>query len=253
MNASGIESPELAAAAGLTPFVEMSASGRYLRLLRERAAPGASVVLGAGLVPGLSTVLVHALETRPGDEVDLFVMLGSGERHGRAATAWTLGLAGTDLHDPPGNATVRNLVEHRYAPRSLPRLARHRYLRADFPDHVLTDPDRVLAVRTFLTLSSRLETVALQALGRVPGLAPLARGVPAVGSSDWHLAAVVRRTGEAWVARGTGQSRATGTLVASTAERVVAAPPGRPVAAHHLDPAPTAWWPARRHRIGGTS
>ncbi|MCZ4536757.1 hypothetical protein O4159_15085 [Gordonia terrae] len=90
VNASGIERPELGAATGTTPLVDISASGAYLDALR--AAAVGPVVLGAGLAPGLSTILTAALDSRPGDDLDVLVMLGAGEKHGPAAVAWTVDL-----------------------------------------------------------------------------------------------------------------------------------------------------------------
>lgn len=109
VNASGVERGDLATTTGSTPLVKISASGAYLEALGASAC--GPVVLGAGLVPGLSTILVAALDPHPGDEVDLHVMLGTGERHGPAAVAWTAALVGTDVHRPPEGGTVRNLRE----------------------------------------------------------------------------------------------------------------------------------------------
>lgn len=246
VNASGIEDVGLVRAVAPTALVEVSATGRYLQRLRETAPAGVTVVLGAGLIPGLSTVLVDELTTRQGDDVDLFVMLGSGEDHGAAARAWTLGLAAADLTDPPEGVAVRNFLEARRVPAGTRAPVGHPYRRADFPDHLLADPARGIAVRSYLAMSSRAETKALGLLARAPGLAPLARLVPQFGGSEWRLLATVRRTGESIAAHGIGQSRATGTLVADAAERAVVTAPGRAVGMHELARGANAWWPVSR-------
>lgn len=248
INASGIERPELAEAAGTTPFVDITATGSYLDALRARAA--GTLVIGVGLVPGLSTMLIGALDAAPDDEIDLFVMLGSGEHHGPAAVDWTAGLVGTDLHRPPEGTPVRNLRETRLA--TGPDGRQRRYLRADFPDHLLgphasgdalAPPRRV---RSFLTLSSATLTRSLRVIGLIPALRGVLRLAPAVGSEAWHLVARHRRTGQRLAAAGLGQSEATGRLAALTAVRAAQAGPSGVVTMHdllRLDEALTALQP----------
>ncbi|MBT0773533.1 hypothetical protein KIH74_31600 [Kineosporia sp. J2-2] len=214
VNASGVEDPRIGGRTGSTPLVEISATASYL----ERLA-GPSVLLGAGLVPGLSTVLVSALEPEPDDEIDVLVMLGSGEAHGAAAVAWTAGLIGTDIHDPAEGGTVPNLRSGRTGVG--PDGRRRRYLRADFPDRTLTG----LRVRSYLTLSSRAATSALAVVARAPRLRGLIANSPHLGSSDWHVIAVSRGTGRSLSTWGTGQSETTGLLTALAAVRVAGAPP----------------------------
>ncbi|MCP3425577.1 hypothetical protein NBM05_06000 [Rothia sp. AR01] len=225
VNASGVERPEVAEAVGPTPLVEISATGSYLDRLRGRAR--GPVLLGAGLVPGLSTLLVSALDSRPGDDVDVLVMLGTGERHGPAAVAWTAGLVGAEIHRPPEGAPIRNF---RQGVREVgPDGRSRRYLRADFPDHVLLGPSRDVAIRSYLTLGSAAMTAALGGIARVPALRGALARSPHLGSEAWHVVARNRRTGERREATGSGQSEATGRLTALAAVRVVERP-GRGVA-----------------------
>jgi hypothetical protein len=223
INASGIERVELAAATGRTPLVDISATGSYLEALRSTSGP---IVLGAGLVPGLSTVLAGSLATEPGDDIDVFVMLGSGERHGPAAVTWTAGLVGTDVHRPPETDAVRNF---RGSIRSLgPDGRARRYLRADFPDHILLDA-RGASIRTHLTLGSALMTGALDLVGRMPALRGALTAAPHIGSDAWHVVARNRRTEERRQASGHGQSEATGRLTALAAVHVTESPTRGPV------------------------
>lgn len=221
INASGIERADLAGATGATPLVDISATGSYLQALK--AAARGPVVLGAGLVPGLSTVLVSALEQRPGDELDVLVMLGAGEQHGPAAVAWTAGLVGTDVFQPPEGGRVRNLAESLRA--KGPDGRTRRYLRADFPDHIIAVSGRAgrggasAAIRSYLTLSSWPMTAALRVIGRAKGLSGVLGMAPHVGSDAWHVVARNRRTGERLEAEGSGQSEATGRLTALAAVR----------------------------------
>jgi hypothetical protein len=214
VNASGVERAELGAAVGGTPLVEISASGAHLEALRGTAT--GPLLLGAGLVPGLSTVLVAELGTRPGDVVDVLLMLGAGEAHGPAAVDWTSALVGTDVHRPPERHPVRNLRSGVRAPGPDGRL--RRYLRADLPDHLLLAPGRELAVRSYLTLGSAPMTAALALVGRVPRLRGLLRSAPHLGDDRWHLVVRSRRTGQRREAEGAGQSEATGRLTALAVE-----------------------------------
>jgi hypothetical protein len=213
INASGVERADLAAAVGGARLVDVSASGSYLEALRLTAS--GPVLLGAGLAPGLSTVLVSRLSSEPGDDIDVLVMLGSGEQHGPAAVAWTAGLVGVDLHRPPEGAPVRNLRESVRAPG--PDGRTRRYLRADFPDHVLLGR----RVRSYLTLGSAPMTAALGMVGRMPALRGLLTSAPHLGTDAWHVVARNRRTGERLHAEGRGQSEATGRLTALAAVRMV--------------------------------
>ncbi|WP_226355127.1 hypothetical protein [Pseudonocardia sp. ICBG601] len=228
VNASGVERPELAARVGATPLVEISATGRYLERLGRRATgDGAGVLLGAGLVPGLSTIMASATADRPGDAIDVMVMLGSGEAHGAAAVEWTSRLLGTTIHAAPEAGPVRNLRSWRRAPVTGGRVRRH--LRADFPDHVLIGRARQQEIRTYLALSSPVATAALAAVAHVPRLRGILARAPHLGSSRWHLSTTNRRTGRTLRATGEGQSHATGVLAALAARRMAADPPTMPV------------------------
>lgn len=209
VNASGIEDVRIGRHVGETRLVEISAAASYLAQLR---ATGANVLLGAGLVPGLSTVLVAALESQTGDDVDLLVMLGSGEVHGPAAVAWTAGLIGADVYEPAEGGVVRNLVPSR--PAIGPDGRKRRYLRADFPDNLLAAD---VSVRSYLTLSSPLAVNALALVARLPRLKSVIERSPHLGSSDWHLMAVNRRTGQTLAVSGVGQSETTGLMTALAA------------------------------------
>lgn len=226
VNASGVERVDLAGATGSTPLVEISATGSYLEALRDAGSAG-PLVLGAGLVPGLSTVLIRALHADPDDEIDLFVMLGSGEQHGPAAVEWTAGLVGTDLHRPPEGGTVRNLTSGLRT--AGPDGRTRRYLRADFPDHILLGGEHPRQIRSYLTLSSGPMTTALALVGRFPVLRGTLTASPHIGSDAWHLLARNRRTGEQISRRGHGQSTATGRFTALAAIRAAASPPAGPV------------------------
>ena len=233
INASGIE--HLGLATMRVPVVEISATSSYLHGLAEQGAD--AVVLGAGLAPGLSTVLIAALDRTPTDNIDLGVMLGVGERHGDAAVEWTAGLVGRDVYSAPDGAAVRNFVTSRVLPGS--GGGRRRYLRADFPDHVLL-AERGAAergvvepapVRSYLTLTSRSATWALGIAGRQTWLAPLIARTPHVGSDRWVVVACNRRTGDVVGIEGRGQSSATAVMTVLAAESAFARAAAGPIGA----------------------
>lgn len=255
VNASGVEDPRIGSAVGPVPLVDISASGRYLEALAARSpADTAGIVLGAGLVPGLSTIMIEALEPQAGDDVDLMIMLGSGEAHGAAAVEWTGGLLGAPVYDAPEPHPVVNLRSGRRF--TGPDGRRRRYLRADFPDQVVLGRRRGASIRSYLTLSSAPAVLALALVARVPRLRWLVTRAPHLGSAAWHLAAVDHRSGRSLAIAGVGQSRATGVLTALAARRAAAEPPGAPVsmeriigwpeAADHLVAAGLADGPWRR-------
>lgn len=185
INASGVEDPAVALHLGGATLVDISATGAYLAALRHTAdEAGASVLLGAGLAPGLSTALVGDLDAREGDEIDVAIMLGSGEKHGAAAVAWTRSLAGSEVTSRPETRVVTNFRERRTLRGGDGK--RRAYLRADFPDHTLLGGG--YGVRSYLALSSRPVTAALALVRAVPQLSALVSAAPAIGDDTWALA-----------------------------------------------------------------
>lgn len=233
INASGVEDAAVARRLRGATLIDISATGTYLAALRRAADEvGASVVLGAGLAPGLSTALVGELDARDGDEIDVAVMLGSGEKHGAAAVAWTQSLAGSEVTSRPEAGVVTNFRERRTLRGGDGK--RRTYLRADFPDHSLLAVRGGYAVRSYLALSSRPVTAALACVGAVPQLSRLVSAAPAIGNDSWALAAISRRTGERRGASGRNQSQATAELTVALAERSASSAPHGSVTAHDL-------------------
>lgn len=235
LNAAGREDLDLVRAvtdAG-TPFVDISATTGYLAGL-EQLDPAAAVVVSVGIAPGLTNLLAHAVADRdaaagraPVDPLDVAVVLGAGEAHGAAATAWSLSLLGRSFPDTsrPGT-TVRSYT--RGARFDLPTGPRRLY-RTDFSDqHALT---RALGrpVRTYFGTDTRFATTALAALTWAPPLGRLAGRLHLPGSADWLLQ-VRDGSGPRVTVTGTGQSAATAAVAARAAVLASTAPAG----VHHL-------------------
>ncbi|MFS0557675.1 saccharopine dehydrogenase family protein [Brevibacillus sp. 179-C9.3 HS] len=80
-----------------THYLDISASGHFLTRIEQWGSNAASenmgtAVLSVGLAPGLTNLLAgeahRLLETI--SELDIFIMLGLGDRHGKAAIEWTV-------------------------------------------------------------------------------------------------------------------------------------------------------------------
>ncbi|WP_102161473.1 saccharopine dehydrogenase [Zhihengliuella halotolerans] len=219
LDASGIESAAVQAAVGATPLVDVSATASHLERLAAGVPEGGAALLGAGIAPGLSTVLVRALHPQPGEEIDVTIVLGAGESHGPAAVEWTARLAGDNVYAAPESSPVANLRQRRSF--RIPDGTLREHLRADFPDDLLVGRPLGIAVRSWLALDSRIATAVLRLVGAVPALAPLLRHAPHLGGRVWSVTAARRGSTSMLTATGEGQSGATGRLAAIAAERLV--------------------------------
>lgn len=219
LDASGLELAVVQAAVGSTPLVDVSATAAHLEQLATGVPDGGAALLGAGIAPGLSTVLIRVLDPAPGDEIDLAVGLGAGEAHGAAAVDWTVRLAGATLYAAPEPHPIVNFRTRRRL--QLPGATPRTHLRADFPDDLLIGRPSGVDVRSWLAMDSRVATAALGLVGALPALAPLLRSAPHLGGHAWSVSAIHRGSGRALAATGVGQSDATGRLAALAAERLV--------------------------------
>lgn len=214
VNASGLENLALAQQAGNARFVDISASSGYLEKIA--AAPAAGGVLAfVGLAPGLSTLMASELAAEAGDHVDVGLTLGEGDEHGRAAVEWTVGLLGATFVDGSGQS-IRNLTR----PRTLggPVGSRKRFVRADFPDHVVAGDDGRL-VENYLALGSGAATLSLRMANLFPAVGgPLLRRVHLPGSDEWSVLARNRTTGRWLHTSGHNQSEATATMTVAAVE-----------------------------------
>ncbi|WP_304455047.1 saccharopine dehydrogenase [Nocardiopsis sp. YSL2] len=229
VNASGAEDPALVSAAAEqgAAFVDATATTHYVRAVEE-LRPRSPVLLSVGLAPGLTNLLAAAVHAdAPGeDPLDLAVVLGAGEEHGAAATAWSLGLLGRTFPDPATGAPVRNFTQgHAF---DLPGLGRRRLYRADFSDQHALTRDLGRPVRTRVGLDSRTLTAGLALLTHVPGASRMPTGIHGLGTDAW-VALAQCGTARRW-ARGRGQSLATAHVTAWAATLVG----GLAAGVHHL-------------------
>jgi hypothetical protein len=228
VNAAGLEDPALAMliARHGAAFVDITASAGYVAAL-ERLDPPRPVLVSVGLAPGLTNLLavpVHAIAPGP---IDVVLMLGAGERHGAAATAWSYALFGHRFHDPGADGEIRNYTRPRRF--DLPGYGPRWVYRTDFSDqHVLTR-DLGVPVRTYFGLDSRLATATLAMLTWVPRASRAPQGLHLPGTDRW-LALARGRDGTTRWAHGRVQSHATAVVAAMATRSVTGLPPG----VHHL-------------------
>lgn len=231
VNCAGVEDVRLAeecARHGIT-FVEISATSDYLRTLEHVGGP---MALGVGLAPGLTTLLaVEALSSDPGP-VDIMVGLGSGERHGPAATAWTYRLMGQRFPDPEGTG-IRNFTKPTRF--TIPEQTGYKpfpALRADFADQHRLTREFGVPVRTYLRLDSRLATTGLAILTWAPALRALTpQRMP--GGDRWVVLVRTANGTTRW-ATGRGQSSATAAVTATIVRRLVHHPITTPTWIHDI-------------------
>ncbi|WP_433466673.1 hypothetical protein [Spirillospora sp. CA-128828] len=175
---------------------------RLDRLATERSA---TAVLSVGLAPGVTNLLAREFGGR---DVDIGVLLGSGERHGPSAVEWTLDSL-ADLGE-----SWRMQFPAPYGIRTV-----HRF---PFPDqHTL--PGRV---RTGLCLDSRALTALLPRLVRFRDARPLRAMFHRVHVGGDGFAVAVASGGTVRAFTGRRQSRATGLVAAMVVRRLAGMPPG---------------------------
>ncbi|MEI7024924.1 saccharopine dehydrogenase family protein [Paenibacillus sp. y28] len=96
-----------------THYVDISAKGDFLArvegLQSAARANGATAVLSVGLAPGM-TNLMAAQASKLLDEteaIDIFIMLGLGDQHGKAAMEWTIDHLNSSFDVTEGGRTKR--------------------------------------------------------------------------------------------------------------------------------------------------
>ncbi|MGW0251816.1 saccharopine dehydrogenase NADP-binding domain-containing protein [Nocardia goodfellowii] len=215
VNASGTEDVQparLAGAAGAA-FIDITANAEYVARLRDTELAG-PVIVDVGLAPGLTNLLAVAVHAQTNGPIDLAVLLGAGEQHGVAATAWTYGLLGREFRADDGN--IRNFSRPKIF--RLPGHGRRRMYRADFSDQHTLTRELGVPVHTYFAVDSRLATVGLAALTWLPGAAHMPRGLHFPGTDQWMVLARPDSGPARW-ARGRNQSRATALLAVEAVRR----------------------------------
>ncbi|MCM3027027.1 saccharopine dehydrogenase NADP-binding domain-containing protein [Bacillus safensis] len=79
-------------------YLDISAKGAYIEQLAKVQELNATAVLSVGLAPGLTNLLAAkaASKLTSVEQIDIGIMLGLGDQHGKAAIEWTLDQVHTD-------------------------------------------------------------------------------------------------------------------------------------------------------------
>lgn len=161
------------------------------RLDHLACARQSTAVLSVGLCPGVTNLLAahaaRAFDTL--SKIDIFLMIGSGDRHGEAAIDWTL----ANLSRPftvfrdDRRRTVRGMAEHELVTFPGDRRPRRAY-RFNFPDQrTIVRTLRVRTASTWLCFDSALLTLFTRAI------APLTSGDSGFNRIVRHLLARAMR------------------------------------------------------------
>lgn len=228
VNAAGVEDVALAEAATRqgAAFVDITATSPYVAAM-ERVKFPRPVLLSVGLAPGLTNLLAADVNrSSPGQPIDIAIVLGAGEKHGAAATAWSYGLLGRTFQDPATGQRIRNYTRpERF---DLPEYGGRRLYRTDFSDQHALTRDLGVPVRTYFGVDSKSATTAFAALTYVPGASKMPQAhVP--GSDAWLVLARSSDGTARWLT-GHIQSQATAVTAAIAAQTVV----GLDAGVHHL-------------------
>ncbi|WP_245679216.1 saccharopine dehydrogenase NADP-binding domain-containing protein [Actinomadura hibisca] len=198
-------------------YVDVTASAGPLAEIERLPAGNATAVLSVGLIPGVSNLLARlCVERTGGQEVEIGVLLGSGEQHGAAAVGWTLDAL------PELGPSWRARFPPPYGTRTV-----HRFPFSD--QHTLP---RTLGVRarTGLCLDSRALTAALPRAARLLER-PRARALAEAALAKVHVggdgfAVTATAGGHTAAFSGRRQSRATGLAAAEVVRRLPELPAG---------------------------
>jgi saccharopine dehydrogenase (NAD+, L-lysine forming) len=147
-------------------YIDITASYDFLskveRLDSEAKTHGSTVVLSVGLAPGLTNLLAGYAMSRVEavQHIDLFILLGLGEKHGEAAVQWTVANLNTEfgIRDAEGPRRVRTFHEGKTTlfPEGLGTRRAYRY---DFSDqHVIPRTLNIDSASTWLCFESALMT-----------------------------------------------------------------------------------------------
>lgn len=170
----------------------------------------------------------HLVDVAADDVIEVTVVLGTGEEHGRASRDWVYGLLGHRFADTAGERRqVRNFSGKRRL--RMPGIGPCWTYRVDLSDQHTLTAELGRPVVSRLGLDSRLMSGLTAGLTWVPGAADLLRWVEPVipwsrlGSDRWVLAVGSRGRIDRWVT-GRDESRGTGVVAGLATLMVLEAP-----------------------------
>lgn len=146
-----------------------------LEAFNKKAIDGNStVVLSVGLAPGLTNLLAKNVHSKIEDvgHIDIFLMLGLGEKHGEAAVRWTVENFATEFSIRDKHDQRRVWPFHEGKSTVFPEgLGRRKAYRFNFPDqHVIIRTLEIPSAASWLCFDSALTTNLLALSERLGGL-----------------------------------------------------------------------------------
>jgi len=208
-------------------MIDITASSRYATELAAEPLEGPPLLVGVGLVPGLTSVLARMLVTGEvtASAVTISCLIGLGENYGDASRRWTLEQLGRSVGDADG-ASYRNFSDPEMIefPGGFGRRPAWRF---DFADRALLPGPLGVDVTTRYCFDSRLAGRALALASAVPGAPELIRRLGratrrVVQGTAWWAGVIETDTGKRAWALGDGQSVGTATITAIAADRLAA-------------------------------
>lgn len=204
--------------------IDITASSPYASELAQAPTVGPPLLVGVGLIPGLTSVLARDLVARNPSttSVTISCLVGLGEDYGDASRNWTYGQLGRPIDDR--SDTFRNFSE----PDTIEFPAgfgRRPAWRFDFADRALLPEHLGVPVTTRYSFDSRVAGRALAVASAVPAAAAALRRLnrlsrSTVGGTAWWAGVIETDTGARTTAIGNGQSHGTAAVAAIAAERL---------------------------------
>lgn len=227
LNCTGVEDTQAVQAwrdAGWA-VIDITASSPYAVALANAPTHGPPLIVGVGLIPGLTSVLAQDLVADAPDatSVTISCLVGLGEEYGNASRDWTysqLGRTITTRHDTFRNFSQPDTINFPAGFGTRPAW------RFDFADRALLPDHLGVEVTTRYCFDSRIAGRALALASAVPAAARLLQRVnktsrrTVAGGTAWWAGVIETDTGRRTTAIGNGQSHGTAAIAAIAAQRL---------------------------------
>jgi len=232
-------------------YIDISANQNLLEKIEamdeDARKSGSRVILSVGLAPGLTNLLArHCLNRLGGaDSLDLFILLGLGEKHGEYAYRWTM----DNFHKEYeiGLAGGKRLLQSFTNPKTADLSGWRKFYLFDFADqHRLSKIPGLKEVMTRMAFDSRILTTAV-ALMRKLGLTrlfknpkvqsfliPVFRVLP-FGTDIWQIKTTAEKNGRqiSCSLKGHGEGKITAYTTVLVAKHLLSKAEGKGVM--HID------------------
>lgn len=184
-------------------YIDITADYSVMASIEKLHAPESTVVLSVGLAPGITNMLVKRGKQKLDAvrQADIYVLLGLGEAHGRAAIEWTLNNLAADFSVVEQGAARRAVSFSEGKKTMFPDpFGRRTAYRFNFSDqHIIPRTLNIPSVSTRLCFDSALVTHAAAGLKRAGITRLLAK--PSIREKALDLWGSMRRGTERFAAK----------------------------------------------------